>query len=200
MNPEDAAEAFFFQSDVEALKQASAMRDLSPLEVRVLLLQALSAARSAELQVSEMKAQLGLDVALLDRNAAAVKQLFGDMEKPLKSELLQTPSWLRFWANAFLAMDHYYLRLAGTILDTEEPWLPALEFAARVMRRFSRDFSELLLASTPLRNALQQFKLAQQHLYSVSYITCRTTLGQNAVRQLFPAGLSAKQQLKKILQ
>src|SRR5581483_10678098 len=110
MHPEDGRAELFSITDVEALARARKERPLSALQTRVLLMQALSAARSAEAQVAELKARLGLEVSFLDRNPSAVVKFYEDLQTP-SVEQLQIP-WLRYWAGIFNAIDHYYLSLA----------------------------------------------------------------------------------------
>jgi hypothetical protein len=199
MNPNDASETLFYQSDVEALKRAKKMRPLSALQVRTLLLQALSSSRSVEVQLAEMRARLGMDVAFLDRNPSAVEQLYADVGRRIGGTQLRSVKWLRFWAGTLLAIDHYYLLLGAVVLNTDEPWVPLLDFAAEVVKDLEKN-TEDLEASPALRDAYQYFKVAQHHIYAVSYITCRSGLGRDATKKLFPDGLSAKQQLKRLLQ
>jgi len=198
MHPEDARAELFSVTDVEALKHARKERALSPLQTRVLLMQALSAARSAEAQVAELKARLGLEVSFLDRNAAAVVRLYEDLQTP-SAEQLQIP-WLRHWAGVLGAVDHYYLSLASTVLNTEEPWLPLLNFAADTVARVHRECSDTYENSPAFRDAVQRFQLAQRNLYAVSFLACRARLGMATVKKLFPDGLSAKNQLTRLLQ
>ena len=174
-------------------------KPLTPTEMRVLLLQALSAARSAELQVAELKERLGMDVALLDRNPAAVKQLYDDAHAGVPRATLRNPGWLRFWAAAFLAIDQSFLQLAGTVLNTEEPWRPLLDFSSAVTERIAEECAETMRCSEALQSAFQYFKVAQHHLYAVGFLMCRSIYGRKIANASFPNPRSAKSSLRRVL-
>ena len=201
INPAHRDELLFYQSDVEALAQAKQdEKELTPLEIRVLLKQALSAARSAEIQVSALKARLGLDVAMLDRNPASVRRLYEDARLEVNIDDLQDVTWLRSWASTLLAIDQNYLSLAGTIMDTKEPWLHLLTFAGVVVAKLTEEHADILQFSDKLWDAYQYFKAAQHHLYAVSCILCRATMGKDVTAKLFPSNvLTAKQMLRQVL-
>jgi len=200
LNPESLDELLLYQSDVEALVQAKQEKKLTNLEIRVLLRQALSASRSAEMQVAQLKSRLGLDVAMLDRNPAAVRRLYADARLEVSTDDLQDVEWLRFWASSFLAIDQNYLSLAGTIMNTEEPWLHLLTFAGAVAAKLIEECADTLQFSNKLWDAYQYFRAGQHHLYAVSCILCRATLGKAVATKLFPNNvLTAKQMLRQVL-
>lgn len=186
-------------SDLEVLKGAREDKPPTPLEMQVLLLQALSAARSAEMQVAELKERLGMDVALLDRNPAAVKQLYDDANAGVPIATLRSPHWLRFWAAAFLAIDQNYLLLASTVLNTKEPWLPLLDFSNAVTERLAEECADTMRCSEALQGAYQYFKVAQHHLYAVGFIMCRALYGRKVANAGFPNRRSAKSSLRRVL-
>jgi PAS domain-containing protein len=189
-------------TDLQMLRLARSDKSTDIWHVKALALQALSAAKTAELRLQEVFEHLGLDIPPLARDTASVQALYAEAGEVPTPEQLLDPVWVRFWGGAFFGVDETYLELVGLTETEDEPWRRFMSFANEVLRTALRPgghVEEAVRASDTLRLAYRYFQGGKQHLWYTGYMYCRRSFGRRIADVAFDGSHSAVEELMAIL-
>lgn len=185
---------YFKQSDIQALRALREDKSTDIWTIKVIALQALSAARMAELRLLQVYDHLGLNATPLARDEPGIQYLYAYTLEPLTREKTLNISWVKFWAGSFFMMDEIYFELVTWFTDDDEPWRRFMDFANDTMRT-----SMQLELSDDLRAAYKYFDAGRRHLSHVGYMACRRMHGRRVADQVFREGKTAVDELMAVL-